>query len=332
MSPIMRPPPLPSIPRQAPAAATTRATDHHHSSTTSVSTTTKHTDPQKLSDCDGRGASLTPASTDTSASVGKATGLTVARQGDRNNIAIIGGGGRMPEANASSSSGDKNRDDDDDDNDEEGGVPFPTARAPAAGKAEAASVAHVDEAAATAAAATGSGALSSAKNPLAMGDTKTSATKTTPTELNRTPRDSSSSRSQEKTAAEAAAATRAPLNTAAAADTSERPGALRGVAGPRQQARVAGKATTGVSRSSRGRSSTSKDSLSTTTGSADIAGGERGPPAVSTVATVPSGMVEHSPRYGAGGASGTAVEVAPAGSLVRLKRRQQARTRLNSQR
>lgn len=324
MSPIMRPPPLPSIPRQAPATATTRTTDHHHSAT-SVSATTKHTDPQKLSDCDGRGASRTPASTDTSASVGKVAGLTGARQGDRNNITIIGGGGRMPEANAPSSSGDKNRDDDDND---EGGVPFSTSRAPAAGKDKATSVAHVDEAVATAAAATGSGALSSANNPLETGETKTSAT---PTELTRTPGDSSS-RSQEKTAAEAAA-TRATLKTAAAAaHTSERPGALRGVGGSRQQARVAGKATIGVSRSSRGRSPTSKDSSSTTTAPADIAGGERGPAAVSTAATVPSGSVEHSPRYSAGGASGTAVGVAPAGSLVRLKRRQQARARSTSQR
>ncbi|CAM9575233.1 unnamed protein product [Ectocarpus fasciculatus] len=332
MSPIMRPPPLPSIPRQAPATAATRATDRHHSATF-VSASTKHPDPQKQSDCDGRGAPLTPASTATSASVGKAAGLTAARQGDRNNnVTIIGGGGRTPEANAPSSSDDKNRDDDNDE--DKGGVPLPTARTPAAaGKAEAASVARVDEAVATAAAATGSGPLSSANSPLAMGGTKTSATTATPTELTRTPRDSSSSsRSQEKTAAEAAA-TRATLKTAAAAaDTSERPGALRGVGGSRQQARVAGKATMGVSRSSRGRSSASRDSLSTTTASADIAGGERGLAAVSTAAAVPSGLVEHSPRYGAGGASGTALEVAPAGSLVRLKRRQQARTRSNSQR
>ncbi|CAN0395389.1 unnamed protein product [Ectocarpus sp. 12 AP-2014] len=329
MSPIMRPPPLPSIPRQAPATVTTRATDHHHSAT-SVSATTKHTDPQKLSDCDGRGASRTPASTDTSASVGKVTGLKGARHGDRDNITTIGGGGRMPEATVPSSSGDKNRDDDDID---EGGVPYPTARAraPAAGKSDAASDAHVDEAAATAAAATGSGALSSANNPLTTGETKTWTTTATPTELTRTPRDSSS-RSQENTAAEAAA-TRATLKTeAAAAHTSERPGALRGVGGFRQQARVAGKEIIDVSRSSRGRSSTSKDPSSTTTASADIAGGERGIATVSTAATVPSALVEHSPRYGAGGASGTAVEVAPAGSLVRLKRRQQARVRSTSQR
>ncbi|CAM9346514.1 unnamed protein product [Ectocarpus sp. 13 AM-2016] len=327
MSPIMRPPPLPSIPRQAPATATTRATDHHHSATP-VSATTKHTDPQKLSDCDGRGASRTPASTDTSASVGKVTGLKGAQQGDRDNITTIDGGGRRPEANAPSSSGDKNRNDDDIDG---GGMPFPTARAPAAGKSDAASVAYVDEAAATAATATGNGALSSANNPLTTGETTTWTTTATPTELTRTPPDSSS-RSQENTAAEAAA-TRATLKTeATAAHTSERPGALRGVGGSRQQARVAGKETIGVSRSSRGRASTSKDPSSTTMASADIAGGERGIATVSTAATVPSALVEHSPRYGAGGASGTAAEVAPAGSLVRLKRRQQARVRSTSQR
>ncbi|CAM9202412.1 unnamed protein product [Ectocarpus sp. 4 AP-2014] len=321
MSPITRPPPLPSIPRQAPTTATTRATDQYRSAT-SVSATTKHIDPQLISDYDGRGASRTPASTDTSASVGKVTGLAGARQGDGNNITTIGGGERMPEANAPSSLGDKNRDDDID----EGGVPFHTARAPAAGKSDAASVAHADDAAATAAAATGSGALSSANNPPATGETKTSATTAIPTELTRTPRDSSS-RSQEKTAAEAAA-TRATLKTeAAAAHTSERPGALRGVGGSRQQARVSGKATIGVCRSSRGRSSTSKESSSTTTASA-----ERGIAAVSTAATVPSGLVEHSPRYGTGGASGTAVEVAPAVSLARLKRRQQARARSISER
>lgn len=131
------------------------------------------------------------------------------------------------------------------------------------------------------------------------------------------------------TAARAAASTTSNKITppmASSANASERPEKRGGVAsGPRPG--YAGDATT-TARSARDRSSSFKGAVPDKASS--VRGGEELGEASSSSLHAPLG---HSPRSGTGGDGDAKAVVAPAESLVRLKRRRQpARTRANSQR
>ena len=113
-----------------------------------------------------------------------------------------------------------------------------------------------------------------------------------------------------------------------AAHTHERPENL-GVAGGPRQGRAAG--TSGASTRGQDRQPTLKGSVSTTAAASESGDGDGGvvaPPSPNLVEPNPG---EPAKAYGVGKVNATTV--APAGSLVRLKRRrQQARTRSDSQR